>query len=152
MSPALRPLRDLRMTDTPEVGGKAASLGELVAAGVQVPDGVVLTASAARLSSGERRALLEQGVRSLGDGTFAVRSSGISEDGMDRSFAGMYESMLNVPVDGLAAAADRTLASAGGTHLATYAAAGNGADPGVAVIIQRMVQAAAAGVALTADP
>ena len=152
MTTALRRLSDLRMTDAPEVGGKAASLGELVAAGVQVPDGVVLTASAATLPTDERRALLEQGVHSLGDGTFAVRSSGISEDGTDRSFAGMYESVLDVPVEGLAEAADRTLASAGGTHLATYAAAGNGADPGVAVIIQRMVQAAAAGVALTADP
>ena len=152
MTTGLRPLSDLRMTDAPEVGGKAASLGELVAAGVHVPDGVVLTASAATLPTDERRALLEQGVRSLGDGTFAVRSSGISEDGTDRSFAGMYESVLDVPVDGLAEATDRTLASAAGTHLATYAAAGNGADPGVAVIIQRMVQAAAAGVALTADP
>ncbi len=46
MSTALRPLSDLRMTDAPEVGGKAASLGELVAAGVRVPDAVVLTATA----------------------------------------------------------------------------------------------------------
>ncbi len=53
---------------------------------------------------------------------------------------------------GLAEAADRTLASADGAHLASYAAAGNGTDAGVAVIVQRMVHAAAAGVALTADP
>jgi pyruvate,water dikinase len=152
MSAALRRLSDLRMADVPEVGGKAASLGELVAAGVHVPDGVVLSAGAATLAIAERHALLAQGVRTLGGGTFAVRSSGISEDGAERSFAGMYESVLDVPVDGLAEAADRTLASARGNHLATYAAAGNGADPGVAVIIQRMVQAAAAGVALTADP
>ncbi len=39
-----------------------------------------------------------------------------------------------------------------GAHLASYAAAGNGTDAGVAVIVQRMVHAAAAGVALTADP
>ena len=152
MSAALRPLGDLRMTDAPEVGGKAASLGELVATGVRVPAGVVLTAAAASLTPDERRVLLEQGVQRLGDGTFAVRSSGISEDGAERSFAGMYESVLDVPVDDLANATDRTLASAGGTHLATYAAAGNGADPGVAVIVQRMVHATAAGVALTADP
>jgi pyruvate,water dikinase len=152
MSAALRPLSDLRMTDAPEVGGKAASLGELVAFGVRVPDGVVLSAGAATLAPEERHALLEQGVRTLGGGAFAVRSSGISEDGAERSFAGMYESVLDVPVNGLAEAADRTLASARGDHLATYAAAGSGADPGVAVIIQRMVQAAAAGVALTADP
>jgi pyruvate,water dikinase len=108
MTTALRRLSDVRLTDAPEVGGKAASLGELVAAGVQVPDGVVLTASAAALPTDERRALLEQGIHSLGDGTFAVRSSGISEDGTDRSFAGMYESVLHVSVDGLAEATDRT--------------------------------------------
>src|SRR5262245_51611424 len=112
MTTALRPLGELRMTDAPEVGGKAASLGELVAAGVHVPDGMVLTADAGMLAPDERRTLLEEGVRSLGGGTFAVRSSGISEDGAERSFAGMYESVLDVPVEGLAAAADRTLASA----------------------------------------
>jgi pyruvate,water dikinase len=152
MSTALRPLSDLRMADAPEVGGKAASLGELVAAGVRVPDAVVLTATAATLAPEERRALLEQGVRLLGDGTFAVRSSGVGEDGTERSFAGMYESVLNVPVDGLAAAADRTLVSRRGPHLTTYAEAGNGVNAGLAVIVQRMVQASAAGVALTADP
>ena len=41
-------------------------------------------------------------------GPFAVRSSGIAEDGAERSFAGMYESVLDVPADELAAAADRT--------------------------------------------
>ncbi len=81
-----------------------------------------------------------------------MRSSGVSEDGTERSFAGMYESVLNVPVDGLAAAADRTLVSRRGAHLTTYAEAGNGVDAGLAVIVQRMVQASAAGVALTADP
>ena len=145
-------LSDLRITDAPEVGGKAASLGELMAEGVRVPDGVVLTVAGAQLPADERRALIEGGVGRLGDGTFAVRSSGVSEDGAERSFAGMYESALDVPVGGLAQAADRTLASAGGAHLASYAGAGNGTDAGVAVIVQRMVHAVAAGVALTADP
>ena len=41
------------MADAAEVGGKAASLGELIAAGVRVPDGVVMTAeSAARAPHG----------------------------------------------------------------------------------------------------
>jgi phosphoenolpyruvate synthase/pyruvate phosphate dikinase len=42
-------LRDVRFADARAVGGKAASLGELLAAGVRVPDGVVLTADVARL-------------------------------------------------------------------------------------------------------
>ena len=150
----LRPLRELRMADTDQVGGKAASLGELLAEGARVPDGLVLTVNGAQLPADERRALLEGGVGELGAGTFAVRSSGISEDGIDHSFAGMYESALDVPVAGLAEAADRTMASAGGGPLASYAAAGAGVgtEAGMAVIVQCMVHAAAAGVALTADP
>jgi len=45
----LRPLRDLRMADAAEVGGKAASLGALLAAGFAVPDGFVLPVGAVGL-------------------------------------------------------------------------------------------------------
>ena len=49
-SPTVRRLHDVRMADAFDVGGKAASLGELLAAGVRVPDGVVLTAGAADMT------------------------------------------------------------------------------------------------------
>ncbi|MGH7909394.1 MAG: PEP/pyruvate-binding domain-containing protein, partial [Thermodesulfobacteriota bacterium] len=45
-------LADLRMTDVPEVGGKNASLGEMIRSlarlGVSVPDGFATTALAYR--------------------------------------------------------------------------------------------------------
>ena len=85
----LRRLADVRLNDAPEVGGKAASLGELLAAGVRVPDGVVLTAAASEMTSDDRQSLLQDTARDLGAGPFAVRSSGIAEDGVERSFAGM---------------------------------------------------------------
>ena len=47
----IRHLRDVRMADVPEVGGKAANLGELLAAGARVPDGLVLTSRAAGLTA-----------------------------------------------------------------------------------------------------
>ena len=46
-STIVRLLRDVRMADAAEIGRKAASLGELLAAGFRVPDGVVLTAGTA---------------------------------------------------------------------------------------------------------
>jgi rifampicin phosphotransferase len=146
---AVRRLRDVRMADVAEVGGKAASLGELLAAGVRVPDGVVVTAEAGAMTADERRWLLGAGSWDLGSGPFAVRSSGTSEDGVERSFAGMYESVLNVAVDDLHDAAERCLASARTARAAGYDADGNGR---MAVIIQHMVAPAAAGVVLTADP
>ena len=97
----VRRLRDVRMADVAEVGGKAASLGELLAAGVSVPDGVVLTADAAAMTADERRSLLWVGAGDLGVGPFAVRSSGVSEDGAGQSYAGMYESVLDVAADDL---------------------------------------------------
>jgi pyruvate,water dikinase len=145
----IRRLADVHIADVAEVGGKAANLGELLAAGVRVPDGVVLTAGAADMSADERRSVLNEALPDLGAGPFAVRSSGISEDGSERSFAGMYESVLNVPADELPAAVERTLASAETSRAAEYEP---GASARMAVIIQRMVAPTAAGVVLTADP
>ncbi len=42
----IRRFSDLRLTDRPEVGGKCASLGELIHAGIDVPDGFAITAGA----------------------------------------------------------------------------------------------------------
>jgi phosphohistidine swiveling domain-containing protein len=148
----LRRLRDLRATDTAQVGGKAASLGELLAAGFAVPDGFVLPAGAVDLPAEVRSSLLREGARDLGAGPFAVRSSGISEDGTEQSFAGMYESILDVPAEDVAAAADRVLGSARADRVAEYGQAPHDRENEIAVIVQRMIQPSAAGVALTADP
>ena len=144
----IRRLRDVRMADVSEVGGKAANLGELFAAGVRVPDGVVLTATAAGLAADDRRLLVGSGADDLGSGPFAVRSSGISEDGAQHSYAGMFETVLNVALGDLPAAIDHVLDSARGARAAEYRSAGGQ----MAVIVQRMVKPVAAGVALTADP
>ena len=142
-------LSDVRMEDAAHVGGKAAGIGELHAAGARVPDGVVLATGISRLTPDERQVLLAAAAEKLGTGPFAVRSSGVAEDGADRSFAGMFETVLDVPSEGLPAAADRVLASAHAARATAYEAT-DGAR--LAVIVQRMVAPAAAGVALTADP
>ncbi len=145
----VRHLRDVRFADAAEVGGKAASLGELLAAGVRVPDGVVMTAEAAAHTPQERRWDVAAGAWNLGPGPFAVRSSGIAEDGAEHSYAGMYETVLGVSSDGLAEATDRVIASGQAARVARYAPATAGR---MAVIVQRMVEPITSGVALTADP
>ena len=146
---AVRRLRDIGLADAPEVGGKAASLGSLLAEGARVPDGVVLPPGFGASSSEARRTALADAAAELGAGPFAVRSSGVSEDGAVHSFAGMYETVLDVAPGDLSAAVDRCLASARADRVVDY-------DPGdgvvMAVIVQRMVRPVAAGVALTADP
>src|SRR5918996_1159181 len=130
-APAVRRLGDLRRADAAEVGGKAAQLGELIAAGARVPDGLVLTVAAGQMSADERGSLLQAGVAHLGSGPFAVRSSGIAEDGAERSFAGMYETVLDVPADELPAATDRVLASAQAARAKAYGPAVNGHMAGI---------------------
>ena len=146
---ALRQLSDVRMADRADVGGKAASLGELLAMGVRVPAGVVLSARGAELPADERGSMVRTAMAGLDSGPFAVRSSGVSEDGAERSFAGLYESVLDVRPDEVPEAVDRVLASAGAARVAGYAPSG---DARMAVIIQRMITPVAAGVVLTADP
>ncbi len=108
---ATRPLRDVRMADAADVGGKAANLGELLASDVRVPDGVVLTVEGVEMPPDERRQLIASAVQSLGGGPFAVRSSGVAEDGAERSYAGMFETVLDVRTEDILGATERVLAS-----------------------------------------
>src|SRR5512144_1975865 len=64
-------LKDLRLSDLAQVGGKNASLGEMIgalaAAGIRVPDGFATTADAFRefLSTGGLEARIAERLRSL---------------------------------------------------------------------------------------
>lgn len=153
-----------------ECGGKAHHLARLLAAGFPVPDGVVVTTSAlARLQQGGRsgepgawltagfpddlRNALERAVAPLG-WPVAVRSSGVAEDLADASYAGLYETVLDVAdIDSLVVAVLRCWASASAARVRDYQVAHDGTRPaGMAVLVQRMVAADAAGVAFTANP
>jgi pyruvate,water dikinase len=151
-SPIVRRLSDLRIADAATVGGKAAQLGELIAMGARVPDGLVLPVASAELSTDERASALRAAMTRLGEGPFALRSSGVAEDGADRSFAGIYETALNVAPDEVSAAIERVLSSAQAARATAYRFPASVASSGMAVIVQRMVKSVAAGVALTADP
>jgi phosphoenolpyruvate synthase/pyruvate phosphate dikinase len=91
--------------DRARVGGKAGVLGELAAAGFPVPPGLVVTAGALNIDGWERS--LEAAARSLGAPRLAVRSSAAAEDLPNASYAGLYETYLNVPVEGLGEAVRR---------------------------------------------
>jgi rifampicin phosphotransferase len=144
-------------------GHKAANLARLARLGFSVPPGVVVSTDAVdrirALGSvpEDVRSGLARALQDLGNGPVAVRSSGSAEDLPGASFAGQYESVLSV--DGLLAleeAVVHCVASARSERVALYTAGGLGdAGPGgprMAVLIQAMVQAEAAGVAFTADP
>lgn len=128
----LLPLSEAR--DANRCGRKAAALSDLARAGFEVPDGFVIPVGA-RATEREIAAALGR----LGDGPVAVRSSGVAEDLEDQSHAGRYLSVLDVVgAAAVAAAAERCRASADGAPMA--------------VLVQAMVRADAAGIAFSADP
>jgi len=139
-----------------DLGAKAANLVRLASAGFPVPHGFVVMPDA-QANREEVWPQLREAAAELGAQRFAVRSSGTAEDLQDASFAGQYETFLDVGLDELPDAVGRVFDSASAARVAAYketrgeASAGDG-RPRMAVIVQVMVEADAAGVAFTANP
>lgn len=153
--PRLLSLDDPRATDPQQAGGKAARLAALVQAGHPVPPGFVLTVDGLRgdLAPGGELALALDAALAALDGPVAVRSSGLAEDLAEASFAGQYETVLDVVgTHAVLAAVQRCLASAASERVQSYQAERGLDAASMAVLVQRMVPARAAGVAFTADP
>src|SRR4029450_11139153 len=118
-------LRDFGGRDLPSAGGKGATLGELLRAGLPVPDGFVITTAgyaaavqpidlriADRLADNESaytradieatsmppqlRAEIAEAYAALGAGPVAVRSSATAEDLPGAAFAGQQDTYLDV--------------------------------------------------------
>src|SRR5919204_8944 len=174
----VRSLGSLAARDVALAGGKGANLGELARAGFPVPDGFVLTTEAYEIASravgvdhADPQAAAErlrgapvpapiadaarQAYRDLGGGRVAVRSSATAEDLPGASFAGQQDTFLDVAgEDALLDAIRRSWASLFNDRAVAYRRA-NGIDEAsvaLAVVVQRMVDATAAGVLFTADP
>lgn len=141
------------------VGGKAQGLARLIRMGLPVPDGFVIVNAVPGALPSE----LASWYRALGSGPVAVRSSAIGEDSAEASFAGQYDTILSVVGEAaLEEAVERCLSSLDAARADAYqqqiAAPGSDghADPGLThrmcVVVQRMVDARAAGVLFTADP
>ena len=134
--------------DDPRAGGKARALGRLAMAGHRVPRFCVV------IGDDVPPIALIEAARTLGPGPYAVRSSGLQEDGSVHSHAGQYESLLDVPAERVPGAVAQVWASGAAQALVAYRAerglAGAGDPP--AVIIQQMIAPDVAGVAFSADP
>lgn len=196
-APLARRLTEVGDDMRPTVGGKAAGLGRMLAAGIPVPGGFVVTTQAyldfveandlepvmdgfvqgvnfgdpddvERASQAARAAILgatmppsvrdaiAAAYEEFGSDTFvAVRSSGVAEDMGDASFAGLYDSFLDMRgVDEVVLAVQRCWASLWTARCLSYRdrlAIGH-REALVAVVVQEMVDAETAGVLFTANP
>jgi pyruvate,water dikinase len=166
-------LSDIRLEDINQAGAKAANEAQMLQAGFPVPEGFVLTIAAFERfldanqidSAPDPAAItaapfpsdvleaLHAGAASFGQDPLAVRSSGIAEDLPGASFAGQYETILNVQgPEALEAAVRRCWASIFSEQVLAYRENQGLEAAGMAVLVQQMVAAEAAGVAFTANP
>ena len=133
-------------------GNKAYRLACLKAAGVSVPDGLLLThaylEALAKQSPNTQRRALERLWRRLGAAPLAVRSSAAAEDGAVQSFAGVFQSELRIDSANLHAAITRVKASFTSARAASYGIAPESGN----ILLQTMIEADYSGVLFTRDP
>jgi pyruvate,water dikinase len=147
-------------TSLASVGGKAANLARLIAAGAPVPDGFVLTSSAVQHFVAEQEQVtreVEQEVlrkwAALEANCVIVRSSAVGEDSEEASFAGQLDSVPHVSTeDQLRAAILEVWESQWSDRAVAYQAARNTFLAGMGVIVQRQVDAHVSGVLFTVSP
>jgi pyruvate,water dikinase len=142
-----RPLADLRAADEPLFGGKSASLGELIAAGIPVPPGF----AASTVADLEQ---IADAYRALGEPAVAVRSSAIGEDSAETTFAGLQDTYLWVRgAEQVRAAVRDCWASLDNPEAVSYRERmGIEGKPAMGVTVQVMVDAAVSGVMFTCNP
>ena len=134
-----------------EIGGKARGLKILKELGLNVPDAcVIVHPNFEALDEGK----LKRSISLLGNGEKAVRSSAVSEDGESASFAGQFESFLNLQTySDIKEAIGKCISAAQADRVQNYALSRKeNADLRISVILQNMVQAKVAGVVFSADP
>lgn len=134
-------------------GGKALGLAELTRLGLPVPTGFVIPRASQEFLPGAVMDRFAE-MQATGASPVAVRSSATGEDGTDHSFAGQYDTVLGVDsAEGFAAAVRQCAMSVVSERASAYV--GDDVVAGAVtmhVVVQRMVDARAAGVVFTADP
>jgi phosphoenolpyruvate synthase/pyruvate phosphate dikinase len=149
-------LADVLADALPMVGGKAAQLGTMLAGGLPVPAGFCITTAAfCRGMDAAVTAEIIAAYEELGSGLVAVRSSATAEDLPEASFAGQQDTFLNVSGPTAVVEAVRSCwQSLFSERAVAYRRDRGLADTSVAmaVVVQRMVEADAAGVLFTLNP
>jgi len=145
----------------PLAGGKGRTLARLYQAGYRVPDGFIILPAAFVGDELTGEAWIEVQVhlvrmrRDARDGSFAVRSSALSEDSAQASFAGEFETVLDVQTDEDIREAIHTVRrSRHNTRVQAYSQAQGleETEHEIAIVVQCLIQADFSGVLFTADP
>ena len=160
MEKMVRTLDELTTEERPLAGGKGGTLARLHQAGYPVPDGFVIlpqafTGDVLRPEAWSQAQAHLARMREEDAGiAFAVRSSALSEDSAQASFAGEFETVLAVRTDEEIHDAVHTVRRSRRSERVRAYSQAQGLDEHheIAVVVQRLVQADISGVLFTADP
>ncbi|MDR0877267.1 MAG: hypothetical protein LBN21_04385 [Treponema sp.] len=143
-------LHELPQEEYHRAGGKAQGLAELVRSGLKIADGFVIIG----LDTDADYEAASDYYCASGLDAVAVRSSASAEDGEDFSNAGQYSSFLNVRGrEAFTEALRNCVRSLNNAHAASYSEFfAQAKSASMSVVVQRMVDAADAGVCFTIDP
>lgn len=136
-------------------GNKSYRLSVMKNAGIPVPDGVVINsemiAKYGALDDLGQQKIADRIWKMIGKQTCVVRSSATDEDGDGKSFAGVFESVLDVNQEGMRDAVARVVRSFRSGRSAQYENLSVAEFEGN-ILIQKMVDAKYSGVLFTQDP
>ena len=160
MNTIIKPLKNIKESEFVNAGGKAGALAKMAQAGFPVPDGFVIFPESFKgdeLPPEAAQLVYQQlfDLRAMSNArVFAVRSSAFSEDSAQASFAGEFESFLNLRSDEeVIEGIHKVRRSASSERVQSYSQAkGMGYNHEIAVIVQKMVPSKISGVLFTADP
>ena len=141
-------------------GGKGGTLAQLYQDGYPVPDGFVILPSAfmgdelTKDGWEQVQTALTHARNGAQETSFAVRSSALSEDSAQASFAGEFETVLDVRSDEMIREAIHTVRrSRLSRRVQAYSLAkGMDLEQEIAVVVQQLVRADISGILFTADP
>jgi phosphohistidine swiveling domain-containing protein len=156
----IRTFGGLRPTERVLAGGKGGTLAQLYQAGYPVPDGFVILPEAFATDELKREAWTQvrahlQRMRDTEEkAAFAIRSSALAEDSGQASFAGEFETVLDVSTDEeIHQAIHAVRKSRLSERVQAYSKAKDmDTAHEVAVVVQQLVPAELAGVLFTANP
>ncbi len=141
-------------------GSKGEMLAKLYQSGYPVPDGFVILSTAfdenglKAAAHNEVRTAFSHLIHSSPTQKLAVRSSALAEDSANASYAGEFETVLNVSSEtGFYEAIRTVFASSNSENVKIYAeATGQTNTQTMAVVVQHMLAPSYAGVLFTSDP
>jgi pyruvate,water dikinase len=160
MNEKVKSFAKLEQADRPLAGGKGGTLAHLFQKGYPVPDGFVIMPDAFigdELSSDgwqQVKTHLAYSRNGSSATSFAVRSSALSEDSAQASFAGEFETVLDVHTDEMVREAIYTVRRSRLSERVQAYSQAKGMDLSheIAVVVQRLVRAEISGILFTADP